>query len=120
MALVFDLCAHGNQPVAYDQALPQLVIDLRWWCPLWWLAFGSKPNQHLCIQEVYLTAPRKRASIQCHLARIDDTYRIGSVMQRDRKCDPIATGCFKDNEGCIWADTGFRQRRLQLRITCAG
>ena len=59
MALVAGLLAHREQAIASNQALTQLVIDLRRLRPACRLALGSKLGENLGIERVGLGPARE-------------------------------------------------------------
>jgi hypothetical protein len=85
MALVLGVGAHVEQPIAHDEALTELVVDLLGRAPRCRLALSGKAHEQLRIQRVSLATTRQRASEQRDLARMRP-FRWNSPL---RGCVPL-------------------------------
>src|SRR5690606_37671402 len=105
VTLVAGLGAHLQQAIAYDEALPQLVVNLLRWAPGWWLTLSGEADEDVGIESVSLGATRQRAGEQGDLTGVEHTDGVAGLMQGDRQSDPVAASGFENHQGRLGDDT---------------
>jgi len=88
----------ADQVLPLEQALPQLLVDRRGWCPRLRLQGGCQLGQRLGVDGVGLGALEERLGELMRLGGIDHTHRVPRVVEMQGEGHPVGVRRFQHHQ----------------------